>query len=126
MIAAQKVQEPVRKSVRPVAQSYPQPAQLSAPQLAPNQVQVTPSKSRLEKVFDVISVSFGLALFVVIILYALLDGREPFTKEILRLGHKYILECLPMYWILMVEDCFQLAWRRSKAWTKNVFRWGLN
>ena len=91
-----------------------------------HQVASTKYRFGFEKLFDKMSISYGLVLFVVCILFAILDGQEPFTKMILRLGHKYILECLPMYWILMVEECFQLALRRTKAWVNNVLRLDLN
>ena len=105
------------------------PVHLNAPQSVTNSVQQGTSTKYwfgLEKLFDKMSISFGLVLFVMCILFAILDGQEPFTKMILRLGHKYILECLPMYWILMVEECFQLAVRRTKAWINNVLRLDLN
>ena len=86
-----------------------------------NPVTQSTPKSKLARVFDKISFSLGLALFYMIIMYTLSPGRSTLANFSVRLGYKYVFECLPMYWVLMVDDCYQLACRRTKAWVNNVF-----
>ena len=101
----------------------PSPAcQLGGPEL-PNQAGsvTTSSSASWEKLIIGISFSLGIVFFVIVILFNMMDSRTYMFQLIMRLGFKYVFECLPMYWLLMVEDCYQLAKRKTKAWLSRYF-----
>ena len=79
------------------------------------------STSRL-KVFQRVSFTLGSVLLISLSIRQVADLDNPVVIEVLGKFFKYVLECMPMYWLLMVDDCYAIFLRRTKAWLANNFR----
>ena len=64
-----------------------------------------------------------LVVQMIIIIIFIFFGQKPndIGREIQNRLARFLIWCLPLYWVVMVEDCYQLALRRTKAWLADSF-----
>ena len=66
---------------------------------------------------------FFAAMFVIYIIihYTTTPSSKNIKSLLLSKGFKVVFECLPMYWVLMLDDCFVVARRRTITFMANTF-----
>ena len=72
--------------------------------------------SPMKKLFQKVPFSAGFAIFILFFTIALMNSKSDFYQVIVDKVFKYLLGCLPMYWILRVDDCYRFSLRRTKTW----------
>ena len=72
--------------------------------------------SSMTKLFKKVPFSAGFVVFIFVFTIAVMDSKSYFYEVIVDKVFKYLLGCLPMYWILRVDDCYRISLRRTKTW----------
>ena len=72
--------------------------------------------SSMTKLFQKVPFSAGFVVFIFVFTIAVMDSKSYFYEVIVDKVFKYLLGCLPMYWILRVDDCYRISLRRTKTW----------
>ena len=65
------------------------------------------------------SFAFLVLIAIVIIVYTVF-GQKSF--KVLYILTRLVFQCLPMYWVLMVDECYELSRRRIKTWLADIFQ----
>ena len=77
--------------------------------------------SPLEALFQKVSFSLVIVLFLMTFLFLTFHEKNSFVAWIVVLGERYLFQCLPMYWVLMVEECYAQSLRRVKRLLADYF-----
>ena len=78
--------------------------------------------SPMKKLFQKAPFSVGFAGFIFIFTIAFFDSDSSVYQLIIDKFFKYLFGCLPMYWILRVDDCYRFSLRRTKTWLGDHFQ----
>ena len=69
----------------------------------------------MQKTFLKVSFTTGIAFFIFLLVSKITKMQSSWALLIISRIIIYVYDCLPMYWLLMIEDCFNLSCRRVKA-----------
>ena len=65
-----------------------------------------------------VGISILVMISIILFQYAAFGQK---SNSVIYKFTRFLFQCLPMYWVLMVDDCYQLTRRRTKTWLANTF-----
>ena len=71
---------------------------------------------------DLTEFSTGLIVFIIIMIVIFMDSRSSVLAQVVRKGFEYVLKCVPMYWVLIVDDCYLISLRKTKTFLAERFQ----
>ena len=83
-----------------------------------------PPKRKENRVQNMIKVALSLAgaLFLATFVFLITDAKSYILQTILSKLLRFMTECMPMYCVLMIDQCYSIALRRTKTWLANNFK----
>ena len=77
-----------------------------------------PRENTRQKMFERVSFSIGIAFFLDVMIFFTSDTRDKgyIRQVMLTRFYRFMVECMPMYWVLMIDECFSISLRRTKTW----------
>ena len=107
------------KPAESVVQISP-PAQV-APLTTPPTPQ-TPKENTTEKMLTELAVFLWGAILLATMVFNTTDTKSYILQTILSKLFKIMIECMPMYCVLMIDECSSISLRRSKTWLADNFQ----
>ena len=95
---------------------------VSTPSSGQDQILASNVQHFMQKMFLKISFTTGIAFFIFLLVSKITKMQSSWALLIISRIIIYVYDCLPMYWLLMIEECFNLSCRRSKAFLAEKLR----
>ena len=93
-----------------------------SPPVAVPLVPSPPANLTWRKMIPVTEFSAVLVFLIICMIIILMDSKSSILTQVVHKGFEYVLKCLPMYWVLIIDDCYLKSMRITKAFLAERFQ----